>query len=312
MANEIGVSVVTVNSLVKELVKENIFIEGSSIKQKTGRPAAEYCFNYEKILFLLLSIQEEKSMNKKRKLEIHVKITDMEGNEKHSEIIGFSSITMITLTNIIEQYINSYPKIGRIGLSIPGKISKGIITSSWNNYFNNWNIEKELKEITKIPIKIQNDAHLMTMGFCIEHDLDIKDGVVGIYYPEKSMPGITIFTNNAILEGQSGLAGEAKYLPLLMDKAAPNTKAELAVNLSEIIPIYNAVLAPSTFILSSNDISEEAIYRALESNPHLALQPHKPVIYFDQNFQQSLTTGLRWLVTEDTVYRMQEREILET
>ena len=304
MANEISVSVVTVNSLVKELVKENIFIEGSSIKQKTGRPAVEYCFNYEKMLFLLLSIQEEKSSNKERTLEIHVKISDMEGIVKKTNIIDFSNITMIALADIIEQYITRYPKIGRIGLSLPGKISDGVITSSWNNYFNNWNIEKELKEITEIPIKIQNDAHLMTMGFCIEHGLDIKDGVVGIYYPEKSMPGITIFTNNAILEGQNGLAGEAKYLPLLMDKAAPNTKAELAVNLSEIIPIYNAVLAPSTFILSSNSISEEVMYRALESNPHLAMQPHKPVIYFDRNFQKSLTTGLRWLVTEDTVYRM--------
>lgn len=36
MVKDTGLSVVTINSLVKELVKENIFLENSFVQQKTG------------------------------------------------------------------------------------------------------------------------------------------------------------------------------------------------------------------------------------------------------------------------------------
>jgi DNA-binding XRE family transcriptional regulator len=304
MAKDTGISVVTINSLVKELVKENILLEGSLIRQKTGRPAIEYIFNYDKTFYLLISIQEKKSPERNRKLEIVAKIVNMDGDEKLSEKIDFPDINIEALLRIIGKYIHGEYGIGRIGLAIPGKIFEGVITSSWGNAFDGWNIEQKLKRITDIPIKIQNDAHIMTMGFCVENNLPINESVVGIFYPEKSMPGITIYSNGALLEGQSGLAGEAKYLPMLMDKPAPDTGIELANNLSEIIAIYNVVIAPSIFVISSQNVDVNIMRQAIESNKSLSRQPNKPAIYFDRNFQQSVTVGLRWLVTEDNIYKI--------
>lgn len=208
------------------------------------------------------------------------------------------------LLAIIKKYINVEYEIGRIGLSIPGKIFEGVITSSWENVFDDWNIEQELKRITDIPIKIQNDAHIMTMGFCVENNLRINESVVGIFYPEKSMPGITIFSNGSLIEGQNGLAGEAKYLPMLLDKDVPETGEELAWNLSEMIAIYNAVISPSIFVISSEYEDVNIMRQAIESNRNLSKHPNKPTIYFDRHFQKSMTMGLRWLVTEDTIYKI--------
>jgi hypothetical protein len=302
MAKDTGISVVTINSLVKELVEDNIFLEGPFIQQKTGRPAVEYVFNYDKSFYLLLSIQEKQSPERNRKLEIVAKIVNMDGVEKVSDVIEFSDIKIETLLTIIEKYIQGSYEIGKVGLAIPGKIFEGTITSSWENAFDGWNIEKKLKKMTDIPIKIQNDAHIMTMGFCVENNLHKNASVVGIFYPEKSMPGITLVSNGALIEGQKGLAGEAKYLPILMDKAAPDTGLELARNLSDIIAIYNAVIAPSIFVVSSETVDENILKQAIEANYYLSRQPNKPKIYFDLHFQQSMTFGLRWLVTEDTIY----------
>ncbi|MEH7386089.1 ROK family protein [Bacillus sp. JJ1521] len=299
MAKDTGISVVTINSLVKELVKENIFLEGPLIQQKTGRPAVEYIFNYDRSFYLLLSIQEKKSPERKRKLEIIAKIVNMEGAQKVSEVFDFPEININALLTIIEKYMHAEYEVERIGLAIPGKIFEGVITSSWGNVFDGWNIEQELKKITDIPIEIQNDAYIMTVGFCVENNLLINESVVGIFYPEKSMPGITIFSNGALIEGQKGLAGEAKYLPILMDKAAPDTGIELARNLSEIMAIYNAVIAPSIFVISSENVDVNIMRQAIESNKNLSRQPNSPTVYFDRDFQQSMTVGLRWLVTED-------------
>ncbi len=125
---------------------------------------------------------------------------------------------------------------------------------------------------------------------------------------KKSMPGITILSKGVLIEGQKGLAGEIKYLPMLMDKAAPGTDEELVHNLSEIVAIYNAVIAPSIFVISSENIDEEMMKRQIGDNTHLSRQPNKPVIYFDRNFQQSITVGLRWLVTKDTIYKINFQE----
>lgn len=304
MAKETGISVVTINSLVKELVKENIFLEGPLIQQKTGRPAVEYNFNYDKTYYLLMSIQEKKSPEMNRKLEVIAKIINLDGIVKVSEVIDFPDISVEALLTIIEKYLHTEYEIERIGLAIPGKIFEGVVTSSWGNVFDGWNIEQELKRMTEIPIKIQNDAHIMTMGYCVENNLLINESVVGIFYPEKSMPGITIFSNGALIEGQKGLAGEAKYLPILMEKTAPNTGIELARNLSEMIAIYNAVIAPSIFVISSENVDVKILRQAIESNRNLSRQPNKPTIYFDRDFQQSITVGLRWLVTEDTIYKL--------
>ncbi|WP_077601422.1 ROK family protein [Oceanobacillus sojae] len=302
MVKETGLSVVTINSLVKELVQENILLENASVQQKTGRPAAEYIFNYDKSYYLLISIQEKKSHERKRRLEIIVKIVNLGGVEIVSEVLEFSN-NMEDLLGVIEKYIHREYEIERIGLALPGKIFEGVITSSWGSVFDCWNIEEELKKITDIPIKIQNDAHIMTMGFCAEHNL--TDGsVVGIFYPEKSMPGVTILSNGVLIEGQKGLAGETKYLPMLMDKAAPDTDIELASNLSEIVAIYNAVIAPDIFVISSENIDEKIIRKQIETNTYLSRQPNNPVIYFDRNFQQSMTAGLRWLVTKDSIYNI--------
>lgn len=304
LARETDISVVTVNSLVKELVKENIFIEGPLIQQKKGRPAAEYMFNYDKSFYLLVLIQEKKSLEIKRDLEIIVKVVNMEGVEKASETVDFSDINIKVLMGIIEKYINGEHEIERIGLAIPGKIHDGVMISSWENVFNGWNIEQELKKVTNIPIKIQNDAHLMTMGFTVQNNLLTGESVVGIFYPEKSRPGVTIFSNGALIEGQNGLAGEAKYLPILLDKNAPDTGEELASNLSEIIAIYNVVIAPSIFVISSEYVDESIIRQAIESNEKLARQPNQPTIYIDSTFQKSVTVGLRWLLTKETIYKV--------
>lgn len=302
MVKETGLSVVTINSLVKELVQENILLENALVQQKTGRPAAEYIFNYDKSNYLLISIQEKKSREKKRRLEMVVKIVNLDGVEKVSEVFEFSN-NVAGLMKVIEKYIHGEYEIERIGLALPGKIFEGVVTSSWENVFDCWNIEEEVKKMTEIPIKIQNDAHIMTMGFCVEHHL-IGESVVGIFYPEKSMPGVTILSNGVLIEGQKGLAGETKYLPILMDKAAPDTDIELASNLSEIVAIYNAVIAPGIFVISSENIDEKIMRKQIEMNTYLFRQPNNPVIYFDRNFQQSMTVGLRWLVTENTIYKI--------
>lgn len=118
------------------------------------------------------------------------------------------------------------------------------------------------------------------------------------------MPGITICSNGVLIEGNNGLAGEAKYLPNLIDSSTPETGEELSKNLSNIISTYNVVLAPNIFIISSENIDEKLMKKTIESNSILIRQPNQPIFYFAQAFQRSITFVLRWLVHLNSIYEL--------
>lgn len=301
ISKETGISVVTTNSLVKELVEENTLIEGKLIHQPLGRPAFTYHFNYDKSLFLLLSVQENQ-INNIRKLKIISKVVNLKGNTKYIESADFFPVTIDFLINSIYSNINKDFDISKIALSIPGKIFDNVILSSLDGLFNNWNISKELCKLTSIPISIQNDAHLLTVGYTLLHEMNTSDTIVGIFYPENSMPGITIFNHGSILEGGHNLAGEAKFLPHLIDKNPPTTEFELVKNLTQILEIYNSVISPDSFIISVESGTIKDAIKQFNNSLIISNHVNKPDLFFIENFETALDKGLLWLLNNNSPY----------
>ena len=299
LANGTGLSVVTVNSLIKQLVRDSIVIEGALIKQSLGRPAISYSFNYERKHYLFLSIQEELVENK-QKLVIVSSITNLAGDQKLQEKFDFSNPSLSLLLSIAKKVLSTDYTFEKIGLSIPGKIFEGEVISSWKDLLNNWKIVERLEQETGLTVVCQNDAHLLTIGYSVKHNFMNNDTVVGIFYPLESMPGITILSQGKLIEGSKNSAGEAKYLPFLLDKTSPKNEQELACNLSKIIDLYNAVIAPDFFVISQNSAHHQVLLKIIEQSDILNKQLNKPKILFIDDFQKTLSLGLFWLATEHT------------
>lgn len=301
MATATKMSVVTINALIKELLEEGIVTEGLPVQQSLGRPALNYHFNYNQSYYLLLSIQADLTLTP-QKLIILAKIVNLAGEEAYAKTFDYSEVTLSRLLEIIQLTLEQPLTIAKIALALPGKVANDLVQSSYADLFNGWNIAAELKKVTDIPLSIQNDAHLLTMGSLIKQQIKATGPIVGIFYPEKSMPGITIAANGRIFEGVNGLAGEAKYLPSLIDRPVPNHGLELKANLLEIIAIYNAVIVPEIFLISSDSLEEAEIMETIASSPLLNKQPNKPRFQMIGDFQDTLTFGLRWLASLDTLY----------
>lgn len=298
MAKETGLSVVTINALVKQLVEANILLEGEAVQQPLGRPALNYAFNYDLQHDLLLSIQEEKTADN-RKLILFGQIVNLKGTVKYEAKRPFNKVDLNELLTHVQHFLKQAENLAQIGLSLPGKIYQGVVVSSWGNLFDGWNIEAALATLTDIPVRIQNDAHLMTIGYSRLHHLSLDNTVVGIFYPENSMPGISIFSQGTLVEGRHNLAGEAKYLPHLIDAQPPADEQAMTESVLEILAIYNAVIAPDAFVVSAGPLSRLPIEKSLL--PH---QINIPAIYFVEDFQASVTMGLRWLVMQESPWKM--------
>ena len=297
LAEAIDVSTVTVNTLVKELVSEKCFIEGEHVQQKMGRPAALFHFNYDQHHSLDILMLEEN-----KKLHIVANITNLAGLTIEHRRFAFSPITIDGLRNIVAEMLSHSNIITSINLSFPGKIVDDIVVSSWGDEFNGWSFKQAFSIITDLPIHIENDANLATIGYCLKQQLPLKDVVVGVYYPEHSRPGICVFSRKTLLLSQNGLAGEGKYLPHIINEPFHQEIDAEIKQLLEIICIYNVVVAPQHFVIYKPALAENTFNKLISQHDMLKKQPNKPKFHLADDFVAHTFIGLQWLATKDTIY----------
>ncbi len=90
------------------------------------------------------------------------------------------------------------------------------MTSSWYEKFNGWHLAALVAEVTALPFYCQNDAHILTIGYCIAQQISLQQTIVGMYNPEKSMPGITLLVNGALFRRERCPSGRGKIFARLL------------------------------------------------------------------------------------------------
>ena len=270
------------------------FIEGELIQQKMGRPAVIYSFNYNFQKYLLLSIQEEKN-----KLYINTVITNMAGEITDRKLYSFENIEMQAIIEIIDEAVKENNSIAAIGISIPGQTKDEKIFVSWNEKLNGWNLKKEISSKYDIPVKVENDANLVTVGYCIKNNIYSRESVVGIYFPKDSLPGASIFWDGKIFTGKDGLAGEIKYLPDFINYRKITSADSVIEKLINTIVLFNSITAPGLFIIYAENINEDEFQKRVYDNEIIKRQPNVPVIKVADTFGEDIIIGLQWLVTSD-------------
>ncbi|EUJ18721.1 ROK family protein [Listeria grandensis FSL F6-0971] len=297
LANESDISTVTVNGLVKELVEAGEFIGGELIHPKIGRPSVHYHFNYDFEHYLLISIQEAAG-----KLHIVANVVNMRGDIKISRNQPMEKVNIETVIEVVTEILAQKSEITTIAISIPGKKIDSKIVVSWRDELNGWDLESEIAGRFGIPVHVENDANLATVGYCKEVAIPDYSYVVGIYYLPMSMPGASLFHNNQLFRGQNGLAGEIRYLPQLIGQECASSFEASARNLVDIMCIYNSLLAPHTFVIHMEGLEQQALEALILENGVLHEQPNKPNFHCADSFNKDVMAGLQWLAMSNLAW----------
>lgn len=305
VASEIGVetdvSMVTVHSIIKDLLKEGSITEGENVQKGVGRPALEYKFNYDYQTSLLVSVIWKP---KKVDLQFVGEVVNLSGEVQAHMTKDLEENTIEEFLQFFDEFYSQFPNVDNIGVMIPGKIHKGVVLSGWTDGHRGWKMEETLFKRTGKPIFIQNDAHLITVGYCINENIPTSEMIVGIFHPSAGKPGITIYTNEHLIEGKDSLAGEGKFLPQYMYGEPSKSYDEVVEHLLNILPFYNVALAPHRFILSIDSMSKNKVLTPIQENQVLKDQINHPKFEYIQNFFPMSRMGLRWLINRNTPYEL--------
>ncbi len=205
-----GLSVVTVNKLLEELVKSGEVVKGEQSSLAGGRPAATYQFNALFELILIITCYQRSGHE-----YAGYSVNNLFGEclERREELL--SDIQTAEFVTGIERYVELYPKIAMIGLSMPSDSVGGRVGSAIRHDPQSKNLARHLEHRFHIPVFFETDINAATLG-CYKRTPREKY-VSGIVLVPGKAPTCGFCYDGNVLRGKDGMAGEVRYFPMYND-----------------------------------------------------------------------------------------------
>lgn len=212
IAKHTQLSVVTVNKIVASLLKEGK-VKVSGINNSTGgRRAQSYEINYESNYYIGLYFYKNYYIG-----AVSNSVGELVHEQEFPVRVDEYAEVMEDTYKAIDSLIGIFKDqtIKAIGLGVPGVVNEGIITDipsipSWEGK----NIAAILNEKYDIPVFLENDINLTTLGLYITRYKQKKITNMAFIYLEQGI-GAGFIVNRSLFKGSSNFAGEVSYLPVI-------------------------------------------------------------------------------------------------
>ena len=286
-----GLSVVTINKLLTNLVLSGQVKEGNRTKNLKGRPATTYHFNAAYKLVLIISCYK-RSGHDYAGYSIH----DLFGEciERREELL--QSVHTDEFKVAIENYIERYPKIAMIGISMPSDTIGGRMASALRRDPLSKRLAQHMKNRFHLPVFFETDINAATLGAFKRHAQ--YEFVCGLALVPGRSPVCSFCYNGALIRGRDGLAGEVKHFPmnnnigiLPLDPEAAN---DLAVRTLQAV---TCVLNPALIVVYSESLKSgpalaDRLKRRLSNEAEIVLMPK---IEVTDKIRDDIVTGMNIL-----------------
>ncbi|MFL2101332.1 ROK family protein [Desemzia sp. FAM 23991] len=232
-----SLSVVTTNKLISEMIAAGELVSLQQSVFTGGRKAMVYQLNKDYKTILTIRFYET---DKKQTALLRV------SNLRHEcivvQTVHLTENTMDSVLNAIKKLLNEYSKISVIVIGIPGVEMDGNFKIMDFSSMKGINIRARLKDMTDLPVIIENDINAATYGFAKENSTE--EIVAGLYCLENYPPGSAVVIQDRIFCGANGLSGELKHLSYYDNVHFPVVNRSKAAGLVEqslrtIISMYD-------------------------------------------------------------------------
>ena len=174
-----------------------------------------------------------------------------------NEIIKYN-ISIQDIYDVLDTIILQYPNISMIGISIPGIIHNGLLSSSYIKDIKDNEIEMAFTCRYTQKVIITNDVNAASIGYYVSQKY--YQTFMFLFQPLSIGAGAGIIVNGKLLDGSHHFAGEVIYLPLNLS----NERSELIHTpegtleiVSKTILSAMCIIDPQAIILFSDLITHE-------------------------------------------------------
>lgn len=293
LSEKSGLSVVTINKLIPELLEKNLIEPYSTDVVTGGRYAISYSFNQKRFYSLVIKVVE-----KKEQINFFFYLCDLSGDIIEEKELSGNQLEWSDLLGIIDSWKKEYPTIKSIVVGIPGVEKSGVITLVDYPMLQGKNIKKELEEKFDCLVQIENDVNAAILGFSNQEEKNLI--IAGIYYPVGFPPGGGVTINQRLLKGNNNFVGEVAELPLDVDWSKNVQQINIKKNIIDVSRAFISLYDPHEIVvyISKSRIDDEKV-QEIRARLRLAFPLIElPKIIVTENFNQDYFLGLKKLGIE--------------
>lgn len=288
IADVTGLSVVTVNKLIRDLIESEEILEQDNSVATGGRRAISYQINPNYQLVLVVSLQE-----KWKKITYSFSVFNLLGEPEFVEDMSGEDLDITALKRNIKDLVCAFPKISCIVMGVPGIEIGGRLRAMDFPLLLNVHLRETVEAEVNLPVLVETDTNAAILGY--KNRPVEEENIVGLYYPERFPPGAGLLMNGEILKGRNGLAGEIKHMPLQVDWDNFDFSVdEIKAHIRKMVLLTMSFYDPETIVLYTNfyfgqkDFTEELTEELKQVYPYATL----PKIVLSRKFTTDYRIGL--------------------
>lgn len=258
LAQRSGLSVVTVNSLIQDMLIDREVEEYGLVPSEGGRPSMRYRYRYERRKAAIVYAYAYGGENA---IRIRTYVIDLAGKKLWEQTRDAEEISLESFEAGLDAAFAKQEHIGCIYFGLPGELVDGVVTLNDFPALVGERFLPHYKERYSVEVYVENDINAMTYGNYRRRKSPGGVSLAGIYIPERFLPGAGFVLNEAIYYGVGHMSGEIGRLSVPHDWLALDYGNEEAVaeNLAAVLKILCMTLAPERFVLYGSFLSDRIL-----------------------------------------------------
>ena len=294
LADRTGLSVVTINSLLEDLLKTGEVVQSGLAPSGGGRPSTRYQYRPDYRYAVLLYGHQSEGRNL-----MHLAVVNLMGECVWRKEEYFDEILVESFEAVLDDVIGRFPEIGLLAFGLPGEVVDDVVTIHDYQALVGPEFMAHYKERYHHPVVFENDINAMTYGACREGDVE-KATVAGIYLPRIYPPGAGLVIQGKIYYGTSHCAGELAGLPVPVswDSLDYGRENDVLENLKLLTAVYGFTVAPETLIFYGDFFTEELQEQLRAYSGKLLEGKFHMDLIFAENLERDYEEGMKRLALE--------------
>lgn len=294
LADRTGLSVVTFNSLLEDLLKTGEVVQSGLAPSGGGRPSTRYQYRPDYRYAVLLYGHQSEGRNL-----MHLAVVNLMGECVWRKEEYFDEILLESFEAVLDDVIGRFPEIGLLAFGLPGEVVDDVVTIHDYQALVGPEFMAHYKERYHLPVVFENDINAMTYGACREGDVE-KATVAGIYLPRIYPPGAGLVIQGKIYYGTSHCAGELAGLPVPVswDSLDYGRENDVLENLKLLTAVYGFTVAPETLIFYGDFFTGELQEQLRAYSGKLLEGKFHMDLIFAENLERDYEEGMKRLALE--------------
>lgn len=236
-----GLSVVTINTLIAQMVKSGEVKALDLAPSGGGRRPKRYKIAADRYMALACYLYEEGGI-----VNLIIFLENLSGEIVEQQVLYQSEVTKEIFFKALSPYLKKYPQITAVTVGLPGAEIDLKIKCADFPALDDAPLREWLSAKLSRPVNIVGDVRAAVFGVAGSLDPSDSGAVVGVRWSRDRSPAVGIMLDGQIYRGRDRVAGQIAYL--FDDTAAPSSLAPLE-EAAKAVGQITALINPNTVIL---------------------------------------------------------------